>query len=130
MFRWWVLLRFKRDEGFRYVFKDPVHCQFKIIEVNKKIYKGSGKARAIILDISKEGAKIETNLNMTEKVVGIVLQINFNILVTEYIINCDLIWGKPYGKHFVYGLKFKDGYDSVKLTNDLKNIANEKEEKL
>jgi hypothetical protein len=56
-------IRSKRKEPFRYLFKDRTECTFQILEINGKQISAK-PAIAAILDISKSGCKLHTNLNL------------------------------------------------------------------
>lgn len=95
---------FKRDESFRYEFKEPLPLTFSIHEIdNQKSSSSPGIAK--LIDISPSGCKIFTPLEIPSNSHEINLTLNFTLSSKEFVINGAVLWSKAFGKGFYYGLK-------------------------
>ncbi|UHA60851.1 PilZ domain-containing protein [Metabacillus litoralis] len=113
-------MRYNRNDPFRYEFLKPLDCQFKIIEINNEKVM-SRTANAKIIDLSQSGMKMETELEIPDNNVQVLLQVSFVIVKEKYDMQCMIIWSKSAGTTNQYGLKFNHNDKFLEnLTNDLK----------
>ena len=91
---------FKRQEGFRFKFKEPIQITFAIYE-NGKVNHGQ-TAMADLLDISPRGLKMFTEVDL-----GInppPLDIHFVLDTQEVRAYGEVIWSRPFGNGKQYGI--------------------------
>ena len=111
---------YKRGETFRYEFNPAIDCAFSIIRfANKSIESGKGQGK--IIDISPNGCKLSSKLNIpVENEVTIKIRFKINNELIEAV--AVLIW-KRMDKHslYIYGVKFVNTKEIEDLiTNELK----------
>ncbi|MGG2075395.1 PilZ domain-containing protein [Lysinibacillus irui] len=95
---------FKRQEGFRFKFEEPIQITFAMYE-NGKVNHGQ-TAMADLLDISPRGLKMFTEVDL-----GInppPLDIQFVLDTQEVRAYGDVIWSRPFGNGKQYGIQFND----------------------
>lgn len=95
---------FKRQEGFRFKFEEPIQITFAMYE-NGKVNHGQ-TAMADLLDISPRGLKMFTEVDL-----GInppPLDIHFVLDTQEVQAYGDVIWSRPFGNGKQYGIHFND----------------------
>jgi len=95
---------FKRQEGFRFKFKEPIQITFAIYE-NGKVNHGQ-TAMADLLDISPRGLKMFTEVDL-----GInppPLDIHFVLDTQEVRAYGEVIWSRPFGSGKQYGIYFNN----------------------
>jgi len=112
-----------RNEPLRYEFVEPLDCQFKIIEINNEKV-NSNTANAKLIDLSQNGMKIETELEIPIDNIRVFLEVSFIIIKEKYEIQCMMIWSKSLGNRYQYGLKFDHQEEFVEhLMMDMKFYA-------
>lgn len=84
---------FRRQESFRYTFNKPIDCTFKIVkiddsEVNSEF--GNGQ----IIDISPNGLKMISSLNLSPTLRKVEIQVHFSIDETNFITPGLIQWQK------------------------------------
>ncbi len=95
---------FKRQEGFRFKFEEPIQITFAIYENGKVNHRQT--AMADLLDISPRGLKMFTEVDL-----GInppPLDIHFVLDTQEVRAYGDVIWSRPFGNGKQYGIQFND----------------------
>ncbi|WP_096201734.1 PilZ domain-containing protein [Bacillus sp. FJAT-45350] len=98
-------MRYRRQDGFRYQFEEPVACSFRILKVgNKDVQSKPGKAS--IYDLSEGGLKLTTPISIPlnqEIKVEVVFILNNN----ELKITGLLAWKKEnISGDYSYGVDF------------------------
>ena len=98
---------FKRSEGFRYKFEEPLQTTFTIVENGKALEHEA--AIGSILDISPRGIKMFTTVDLhAGRVICPQLEIRF-ILDTQILVAYgEVMWSKPYMKGKQYGIFFNN----------------------
>ncbi|SOC05979.1 PilZ domain-containing protein [Ureibacillus xyleni] len=115
-------MKYRREEAFRFAFGEPVDALFHIIKLDDKpVTSSPGKAK--ILDVSPEGLRISSELNIpdiTSKT--ITLTIAFTINDTSFNLDGIIVWKKMIGNITSYGIKLdlKEQHVKVKLIEELK----------
>lgn len=113
---------FRREEGFRLTFKEPVQGKIKIINQETDILISNSTTIAIY-DISLRGAKIQSNVEFT--VPSTKVQISFEIVKEQINLAGELLWQKQDYRGFFYGMKFDDqSYSDRELLAVLKRYVN------
>ncbi|WP_156288907.1 PilZ domain-containing protein [Oceanobacillus salinisoli] len=97
-------MRYKRDEPFRYTFGIPIPASFKILKIENKMI-DSSKGEAKIIDVSPEGAKLNSELELPSKPVQIT--ITFKLNGKEFNVIGNVMWKKPVGVTFDYGIQLE-----------------------
>lgn len=95
---------FKRQEGFRFKFEEPVKMTFAIYE-NGRVNQGQ-TAMADLLDISPRGLKMFTEVDL-----GVnprPLDLRFILDTREVRAYGEVIWSRPFGTGKQYGVNFND----------------------
>ena len=95
---------FKRQEGFRYKFEEPVQMTFAIYE-NGRVNQAQ-TAMADLLDISPRGLKMFTEVDL-----GVnprPLDLRFILDTREVRAYGEVIWSRPFGTGKQYGVNFNN----------------------
>jgi hypothetical protein len=120
-----MVMKYKRDESYRFTFSEPISCSFTIVGVGEQTIQ-SKVAKGEIMDLSPQGCKLQSLLDIhLEKEVR--LQVEFK-LDEEFagILAVGVIqWKKRKGiSHYQYGIRFvKDDVLKNKITDDLKKYV-------
>lgn len=98
---------FKRSEGFRYQFKEPLQTTCTIVENGKAVT--SEAAIGQIFDISPRGIKLYTTVDLhAGKAICPRLEIRFVIDTQPIVAYGEVMWSKPYMKGKQYGIFFNN----------------------
>ena len=99
-------MQFKRSEGFRYSFQNPLHANYRVLlngveNTDQFIY------NCQIHDISAHGMKLFSEVNF-EEFSNKMLQLEIHFILDEVPIMAigNIVWGKPHAKGKLYGLVF------------------------
>jgi hypothetical protein len=118
-------MHYKREEAFRYTFEDPIEAKFKIVGINgTNVDTQEGEIR--ILDISLEGMKIETHLDIplnAEITVFIIFEI-----IDEIGLPGQIVWKDTFddGNRLQYGLSLHTSeQEKAALIENLKTYSRE-----
>lgn len=95
---------FKRQEGFRFKFEEPIQITFAMYE-NGKVNHGQ-TAMADLLDISPRGLKMFTEVDLGVNPPP--LDLHFVLDTREVRAYGDVIWSRPFGNGKQYGINFND----------------------
>ncbi|MGM8365854.1 PilZ domain-containing protein [Virgibacillus sp. W0181] len=89
-------MRYKRNELFRYTFEEPISARFQIGEIDgRKTTTSEGEAT--IINISQEGLKLNTKLNIPEtERRAILLLISFKLNEEEFHVQGRIVWKKEH----------------------------------
>ncbi|RUL52256.1 MULTISPECIES: PilZ domain-containing protein [Lysinibacillus] len=114
-------MKYRRDEAFRFAFGEPIDALFQITKLDDKpVTTAQGKAQ--ILDISPEGLRICSELNIpdvTSKT--ITLMISFTINDVSFDIEGIIVWKKMLATLPSYGIKLQlDHTLKTNIINQLK----------
>ncbi|MFD1849082.1 PilZ domain-containing protein [Oceanobacillus bengalensis] len=100
------MMRYKRDEAFRYVFGTPLDALFQIVRIDDDPVKTSDGI-AKIIDLSPEGAKLHLELNIPEvEHKEIILRVIFQINDKEFNLIGKIMWKRQFGNTYDYGIHF------------------------
>ena len=101
-------MAFKRQEGFRFSFGEPLDANFVVLADGKSRTAGDTKESCKVLDISPHGMKVLTNVDLKKFEANTVqLEVYFYLDATEIKALADVVWSKPFGANFQYGLIFE-----------------------
>ncbi|WP_217587286.1 PilZ domain-containing protein [Lentibacillus saliphilus] len=116
-------MRYKRHEGFRLEFGQPLDVQFRIDHVNdKKVASSLGDAK--MLDISLQGMKLATALDMVTTQNDITIVVDFKIHENRYELPGQIVWKKKQYDTYHYGIQFElEDKTEHTLLRDLKDFA-------
>ena len=100
-------MQFKRSEGFRYDFRNPLHATYKVLvngiaeSVDQPIYECQ------IHNISPNGMKMYSEKSFDEHS-NKMLQLEIHFILDEVVITAvgNIVWEKSYIKGKLYGLNF------------------------
>lgn len=114
---------FKRKEGFRFSFDDPISAEIVLLVDGRPADIERTRHQCHILDISPRGLKMFTEadfgakLNKTHQ-----LEIHFVLDMTDIVGIGEIMWEKPYGRGKQFGVVFHD-QPSVEdlILNELKS---------
>ncbi|MEB2282849.1 PilZ domain-containing protein [Lysinibacillus xylanilyticus] len=95
---------FKRQEGFRFKFDEPVKMTFAIYEDGR--VNQAQTAMADLLDISPRGLKMFTEVDLGVNPPP--LDLRFVLDTREVRAYGEIIWSRPFGKGKQYGVNFND----------------------
>jgi len=95
---------FKRDESFRFTFENPVKATFKVLRLNQ-LNNGLKEGSALIIDLSPNGLRLSSSLDLPINEKNIVLMISFVLNAQPLSIMAEPIWKKrTSATSFSYGL--------------------------
>lgn len=126
------MVRFKRQEGFRFSFHNPIPALFTIEELNGNVVKSS-EGEAKLMDLSPNGMKLNTTLDIpVSKRNRVKVSVRFNLNDTTYQVHGEIVWREERFNHFFYGIHFvMDNKEQTNLVESLKcyvkSISNESE---
>ena len=114
-------MQFKRQEGFRFVFNEPIPANFTILNGDTQ-FNEYPTYTCQILDLSPRGIKIYTEGEIGEnKSVPIQLEICFVLDVTTIIAHGKVVWSKTIGQGKQMGIQIIDQPEIVDLIiNEMK----------
>jgi len=98
---------FKRQEGFRYAFGEPLQAGAVVLIEGKPLDVERTRIPCEILDISPRGLKIAMDEDFNElKNKVLQLEISFILDSTEIKGIGEIIWSKKFGSGYHYGITF------------------------
>ena len=103
-------LTFKRTEGFRFTFNEPLNAYFVILINGKPENIERKKYQCEIIDISPRGMKIYSNKDIGERYNQKMVQIEVQFILDEVLIKAigEIVWKKDFSQNFQYGLIFEN----------------------
>ncbi len=119
------MMRFKRQEPFRYQFGQPIPCKFRITRIGERQVE-TDKGAAEIHDISPRGIRMETSLNLPiDSAKGeIEVELQFTIVDQPMNVRGVVIWKKTYVNEFQYGLSLEiSKQEEMLLIGEIKRHA-------
>ena len=117
---------FKRTEGFRYKFEEPLQTTFTIVENGKAVEDEA--AIGGILDISPKGIKMFSSVDLSAgKMICPQLEIRFIIDSLTIVAYGEVIWSRPYQKGRQYGIFFNNQQPLENLIVEELKIRRKKE---
>lgn len=115
---------YKRDEAFRFQFKKPIQGQFKIVSINGKSQTEAKMGTANILDISPNGLKFSTKLDLPIESNKFLLEVSFVLNERMLEILGVPIWKKGSSPLISYGLRGMDDHETrVEIIEELKEFS-------
>ena len=115
-------MTFKRTEGFRFTFGEPINAKYIVLVDGKPEDLEMTKYDCEILDVSPRGMKMFSYRNNGEHN-NKLIQLEVQFILDEVLIKAvgDIVWKKNYGEKTQYGLIF-DGQPQVEdlIVNELK----------
>lgn len=117
-----IVMIFKRQEGFRYAFGEPLEAEIVVLIEQKPLDVERTTIPCEILDISPRGLKIAIGEDFNEhKNKVLQLEISFILDTTEIKGIGKIVWSKKVGSTYHYGVTFFNQSNVENLiTNDLK----------
>lgn len=110
----------RRKEPFRYIFTKPVDCSFEITEINGSVLT-SKIVYAKLIDLSRNGCRIESKLNLNCKANRIKIRIGFNFTDKDISVVGYLRWQQSSISYHSYGVLFeKNSGLSATIIEELK----------
>ncbi|MFJ7950822.1 PilZ domain-containing protein [Lysinibacillus sp. NPDC096418] len=98
---------FKRSEGFRYKFEEPLQTTFTIVENGNA--DETEAAIGEILDISPRGVKMYSTVDLNAgKAICPQLEVRFVIDSQTIVAYGEVMWSRPYMKGKQYGVFFNN----------------------
>ncbi|MBE4907531.1 PilZ domain-containing protein [Bacillus luteolus] len=112
---------YKRNEGFRLSFKNPIPATFLILMMQGKSA-GANKGMLTIIDMSLKGAKVFSTLQLPTPNTQIKIDITIN--EQPLVIEGELVWSKKVSTGYTYGVSFDPhSYSEQQLLSELKTYA-------
>ncbi|TJY41940.1 PilZ domain-containing protein [Cohnella pontilimi] len=113
----------RREEAFRYEFREPLKGEFQITKMNGKMIE-SHFGDMEIIDVSLHGAKIFTDYDFHISGNEIELTLHFRIMSIEFSIHGILTHQEPHAGGFVCGIHLStDDAIRQQLIDELKAYA-------
>jgi len=121
---------FKRNEGFRLVFNEPIQSYFNVLVDGKAAELGSTRIACEIIDISPRGIKMGSTFDLTVyRTESLQLEVFFVIDEQELKGIGEIVWSKKFGNGYQYGVIFNDQPALEKAIVDQLKIRRRKETK-
>ncbi|QOR68178.1 PilZ domain-containing protein [Cytobacillus suaedae] len=112
---------YKRNEGFRLTFENPVPGTFIILMMQGKSA-GANKGTLTIIDMSLKGAKVFSTLQLPTP--NTQIKIETTITDQPLSIEGELIWSRKSSTGYTYGVLFDiHSYSEQKLLSELKTYV-------
>ncbi|WP_019153003.1 hypothetical protein [Robertmurraya massiliosenegalensis] len=106
---------YRRDESFRFTFGNPIEATFKILKVNQ-ISGGSKEGRALLMDLSPNGLRISSPLDLPINEKNLLLEISFVLNKQIISIIAEPKWKKrTSAQSFSYRLVGLDDEETMKI---------------
>lgn len=101
-------MHFKRQEGFRFVFNEPIDARFKLL-INGQPVEAFGSCPCKLLDISPRGVKMFSEVKFGEYINKANLQVELQFVLDVTTIHAigEFVWRKTYGRGDQYGIVFQ-----------------------
>jgi hypothetical protein len=98
---------FKRKEGFRFSFGEPIEAGFVVMIDGKPIGAGDGRLACQVLDISPRGIKIMTGVDLNSYINKVLqVEVSFTLDHVEIRGIGEIVWSKKFGSGYHYGIVF------------------------
>ena len=100
---------YKRTEGFRFAFSEPIDANFVILIDGKPENSEGKKYPCEIVDISPRGMKMFSHVEIGEHNNQLVkLEVHF--ILDEFLIKAvgEIVWTKVFGERIQYGIIFEN----------------------
>lgn len=113
---------FKRKEGFRFAFGEPIEAGFIVLLDGKPVGVGDSRMACKVLDVSPHGIKMMTDVNLNDFInKTLQLEIFFTLDHVEIRGIGEVVWSKKFGSGYHYGIVFYDqpGVESL-IISELK----------
>ena len=100
-------MHFKRQEGFRFVFNEPIEASFKILIDGQAVDAAENPGE--ILDISPRGIKMFSEVDLGEYInkANLQIEVQFILNVTTIQAIGEIVWSKVFGRGHQYGIQFQ-----------------------
>lgn len=118
------IMKYKREEYFRYTFEEPIIAHFNISQINN-LKVTTSKGEASVIDLSPSGLRLSTPLEISQaNHQSIHLTISFQLNEEVFEVNGEIIWMEDKIKSYHYGIElFTDDTLEQELINQLKIYA-------
>ncbi|KGR83812.1 PilZ domain-containing protein [Lysinibacillus odysseyi] len=113
---------FKRKEGFRFSFGEPLDAGFVVMIDGKPIGTRESRLACKVLDVSPRGMKMMTEADLSSYINKVLqLEISFTLDHTEIRGIGEIVWSKKFGSGYQYGIVFynQPGVESL-IISELK----------
>lgn len=113
---------FKRKEGFRFSFGEPIEAGFVVMIDGKPVGAGESRLACKVLDVSPRGMKIMTEVDLSNYINRILqLEVSFILDNVEIRGIGEIVWSKKFGSGYQYGIVFynQPGVESL-IISELK----------
>lgn len=121
-------MQFKRQEGFRFVFNEPIDSSFKLL-IDGQPVEALDSCPCQILDISPRGMKMFSEVKFGEYINKANLQVELQFVLDVTTIRAigEIVWRKPYGRGEQYGILFQAQADIDELIISEMKLRRKKE---
>lgn len=117
----------RRKEPFRYSLTPPIDCMVQITAINQATVE-SKLAEAVLIDISKAGCRIQTDLNLYVERNEIGAAVHLHLVGHARVYAGDMRWQRQVAEGvFHYGMQLElDAAQKEQLNIDLRTLAAER----
>lgn len=113
---------FKRKEGFRFSFGEPIDAGFIVLIDGKSVGVGDSRLACKVLDISPHGIKMLAGVDLGSYINKVVqVEVFFTLDQVEIRGVGEIVWSKKFGSGYHYGIVFSNqpGVESL-IVSELK----------
>ncbi len=98
-------MKYKREESFRYSFKQPLEVDFKLlIERNGELI-GTKNSKASVLDLSPNGLRLMTSLDLPVEHINYLLEVELELNDRLVVLIGKPVWKRKQFNNFLYGIE-------------------------
>ena len=118
-------MKYKRDEAFRYSFKEPIEMEFKLLIERDGVLNETRSSTATLLDISPQGVRLKTPLNLPlEDQINYLIEMHFKLSEAPISIIGKPVWKQKEFNHYLYGIEaLEDKQTEEIIIQELKHYA-------
>ncbi|WP_138495968.1 PilZ domain-containing protein [Paenibacillus pinistramenti] len=121
----------RRKEPFRYSMEEPLECQMELTAINQMAVDGK-LATIELIDISKNGCKIRSPLNLHASENTIECRIHLRLNVEAFVFPGEVRWQRDWdGVNHYYGIQLLlNDVEKEKISIELRSLAAERKIKV
>ncbi|WP_064092347.1 PilZ domain-containing protein [Rossellomorea aquimaris] len=125
-------MKYKRDEAFRYSFKQPIEMEFKLLLEKDGVLNETRSSTATLLDISPRGVRLKTPLSLPlEDQMNYLLEMHFKLNEVPISIIGKPVWKRKEFNYYLYGIEaLEDKQTEEIIIQELKHFAKTRKNRL
>ena len=98
-------MKYKREESFRYSFKQPLEVDFKLLIERNGGLIGTKNSKASVLDLSPNGLRLMTSLDLPVEHINYLLEVELELNDRLVVLIGKPVWKRKQFNNFLYGIE-------------------------